>query len=351
MWAIGIIATFALMYLALNYANVIRYQIRAQNAADSAAQALASIQAQRWNEMEATLYASNIEEFRARRLLDGMLLAVDASGGCAFSYNFGPTKPGTCNRTYIDERAGFIRSAARYSADAQFLQDATAQATLTNWWTDAQSLVQTLKTSCNPAVRNVTQAAVASIHPQGGDCAFRYTILGAQPTTRTGLGTVTQDAQNVSLPNLGHGGSAGSANENPQIFGPVEIDVATCAAVPPLVPNFGPIHFTTYYAIGRAAATNVMLEQDWLQPGSVDDYQRRDPLNDQVFQPKEKYTVPSPGTIDWYNVDYGGNSALDYGNADQYLTPIQADELDVRLGWWGPIPIAPFSAAPVPSSC
>jgi hypothetical protein len=82
LWIVAILTTFAFTFLSLNYGNQIRMQIRAQNAADAAAQALLAIQTERWNMMTAMLYASSVEEYRIRHILDGILLAENGAGGC-----------------------------------------------------------------------------------------------------------------------------------------------------------------------------------------------------------------------------------------------------------------------------
>lgn len=339
MWTIGIIATFSLMFLAMNYANSIRYQIRAQNAADAAAAALITIQAQRWNEMTASLYAANVEEYRARTLLDGMLLTIDSSGGCD-PQNGNGIDPKDCNRVYSDERTAYLRSASRYSADVQMLQNSTFNSTNSIWATDAQTLLNSLKTSCNNAQPTVTQASVEAIRAAGGDCAFTYQIVGTQQ--RPNLKNVMSDAYGILVPSLGSDAAAGYAQESPDLWAPVSVDVLVCATVPPLIPNFGPIHFAPFKAAARGAATDVMVEQDWMMPGATVDPQR---ANGSLFQPDEIYTPNNPNGF--YNVSFGGDPSTIYGNG--YGAQITSKQMMVRIGWWGPIPTQPLSTSVVPS--
>ena len=344
MWIAGVLTTFTLMFLALNYGNAIRWQIRAQNAADSAAQGIASIQAQRWNIMTATLYGANVEEYRLRRTLDAMLLNIDQSGGCTQAYNqynYDDLTLGSCNRNYIDLRDAYLRAVKRYGADVELLNNVSTLNTYTNWQGDAASLLARYAQTgvCNAS--DATQAPGGSkiANPTGGDCGFKYTLNAFD--RRLGLLAVEQDAQGFLLPGLGRTGTIAADLENKELFAPVEVDVVTCATVPPIIPNFGPIHFASYKAIGRAAATNVMVEEDWMQPGAVVDPQRS---GSQYFQPKETYTTPSAGsaTYDWYNIDYGGNTGTAYANYGVFYEPLNHQELDVRMGWWGAVPIRPF---------
>ncbi|MDQ2908825.1 MAG: Tad domain-containing protein [Candidatus Eremiobacteraeota bacterium] len=377
MWAMGTIATLVLTFLALNYANAVRFQVRAQNAADSAAQAVVAIQAERWNLMTETLYASNVEEYRMRRMLDAMLLSINYSGGCsaktgyignnpypggnelAFNFPLEPTKSnpyltteffakftdeGTCSRAYTDFHSQFTRSFNRYTNDIKYLNDVTALATYDNWQKDANSLLVTLATDCNGV-----SATAKTLHADGGDCAFKYTMPGSG--YRTGLASVAEDAQKILVPGLKSRSTVYPDDyENKQLFAPVKVDIVTCRIVPPLIPSFGPFKLKPTYAIGRAAATNVQIEQDWFDPGALDDPLRAPGV---VFQPPEPYTQSSAddtgqssSAYDWYNVDYGGNPTTAYSAYGVFAAPVTTDELSARFGWWNAIPVTPF-AGPV----
>lgn len=375
MWIVGVIATFSLMLMALNYGNAIRWQIRAQNAADSAAAAVVSIQAERWNMLMEMVYATGVEEYRTRRLLDGLLLATNGSGGCAASFDptkatFSSVTEGTCNRTYIDLHDQFMRSVNRYSTDVRYVNDIANLATFPKFQQDATALMNTLQSpSCNTATPSPSATGGASPAPTAtpgpvtnmptcGDVAFKYAFSPvnypvngyAGMELRTGLNNVAADAQIVQF----QYGSQ-SAAENANLFAPVRVDLTTCKLVPPIIPSFGPFHFASYYAIGRAAATDVMTEQDWLQPGSVIDHLR--PGGDALFQPDEDnntqanalgplggngYPSANASLYDWYDVNFGGETATAYVNAGVFSIPVYTDQFDARTGWWGAVPIKPF---------
>src|SRR5665213_2051837 len=59
----------------MQYGEVLRWQIRAQNAADAAASASLSAQTQTWIQQLALLYAASVEEWRIRHLLSGLQAA------------------------------------------------------------------------------------------------------------------------------------------------------------------------------------------------------------------------------------------------------------------------------------
>jgi hypothetical protein len=71
-WTLAVLTALTLMFFSLNYANMIRWQVRAQNAADSMATAALSVQATQWNKMMTILYAADVEEWRIRHLIEGI---------------------------------------------------------------------------------------------------------------------------------------------------------------------------------------------------------------------------------------------------------------------------------------
>jgi Putative Flp pilus-assembly TadE/G-like len=352
LWAGAIVTTLMFAFLAVNYGNTVRYQIRAQNAADSVAQGLMALQAERFNKLEVALYTSGVEEYRLRHILDGILLAANDTGGCQDSYASatwdaatltygGPFLEGTCAQVYHDLTLEYSYSLNRYTTDAKLVNDFSSYSTYANWVTDTNLLLTHVDAPahCNSASPLVVEA-------DGTDCAFKYHILAQKQ--RTGLLCVQQDAQNILVPGLTRTcPSIGADTENAALFAPAQIDVVSCAEIPPIVPNFGPLHAATQYAIGRAAATTVQFEEDWLQPGALDDPVR--PSNT-FFQPQEAYTNFAPGSdtsevYNWYGVDFGGNAGVAYVNYGVFNQPTYDNEFSVRMGWWNSIAIKPFATA------
>jgi|GEM_PF-1043736 len=361
-WIGGILTSFMLMFFGLNYANAIRWQIRAQNAADAAAQGVLAIQTERWNLMLQTLYATNVEEYRARQLLNGLLLSINDSGGChvntanlaAHNETF---NNGDCSETYTTLNVAFQKSVARYTTDVQLLNDITVPATNTHWASDASALLTHMQDSSRCNTDRVTLAQY-NIDPSGGDCAFKYTIAGIQ--YRTGLEAVQMDAYVNLVPGLGRTADpnnpyepGGNDTENTDLFDPAQIDIVTCAKVQPLVAGIGPFKAQPYYAVGRAAAQAVQVEQDWFEPGSLDDPVRQSGANQVAFQPHEIYNgvgadpvaSPVPTPNNFYDVDYGGNYAVasSYNGVPYFAESFNDNEMSARLGWWNAIPMKPFA--------
>jgi hypothetical protein len=390
LWIAGSIAALALAFLTLNYANSVRYQIRAQNAADSAASAVVAIQSDQWNEMTALLYADDVEEFRFRKLLDGMLLAIHRSGGCNPEGYMTPipnangvpttssvqpqswysTAEGTCNRTYIDMRDNLIRSNNRYQKNQNYLNDIALQASFSQFQTNAAAMLSSLQTNCNPDSPTLTNAIGGDCGNGNGSNTIKYSFAPASTSTgyggmngnaiayRTGLGAVELDAADYFIPGLGLvANKHGLDTENQQLFAPVAVDVVACEKITPLIPSFGPFQQSTYYAIGRAAATNAMVNQEWLEP-EVTTLAATQTI---ALQPAEYYTQKTPdsgqsvsyGTntnYDWYSVDFGGNNYT--ANTTNFTATLNQNELSAYFGWWAPIPILPFGGAvSTASSC
>jgi hypothetical protein len=116
--------------------------------------------------------------------------------------------------------------------------------------------------------------------------------------------------------------------------------VVACAVVPPVIPNFWKFQTQPYYAVGRSAATAVMFEEDWFQPGALYDSVRGPNV---FFQPNEKYDPTPAGSYDWYSVNFGGNGATAYSAYNAFTQPAGTDEMSARLGWWNAIPMKPFA--------
>ncbi len=356
LWIVAILTTFSLMFLAINYGNTLRWQMRAQNAADAAAQAIMAIQTQHFNEMTAILYASNVEEFRARLLLDGMLNSLNGAGGCTGlptpvaknQARFG-TGTGTCDQVFANLLPAYEESVARYGNDIQQLNNVAVLSVYANWKADSTSMMTHLDSSthCN----TITTTTVVA---DGGDCVFEYTLNGI--AYRTGLNALSADAYNIVFPALGDTLANNAETENPQFFDPGMVDVVVCAKVPPLIPLFGALQAKTHYVIGRAGATAVLAENDWLQPGVIIDPARAGSIQ---FQPYENYTSADSGLgYDWYGVWFGGTAwytgtSTTSGGVTypDYGSNATENEFDAYAGWWSSIPydprlVVPSAAAP-----
>jgi len=277
--------------------------------------ALIAVQAQQYNEMGAARYAAGPEEYRIRHLLRSLTLVANSEGGCS----------GTpCDQLYAVLRPQFLKAVTRYTNDVVLLNRITASLNLTAITQDTNALLGRMQNDCAGNV--------------GVDCAFSYKLLAIQP--RPGLEAVEMDSAGILKPSLGR--HPGPANVNASLLAPVQLEVAVCSTVPPLLPGlftFAPKPFT---AIGRAAATAVMVEQDWMQPGQL-----QNPFTPNLpFQPIEAYdnhSFSDANGYDWYQVDYGGNAAVAVSTSNSITEGIVNDEFSAEVGWWSAVPIHSFA--------
>jgi hypothetical protein len=361
LWIVAVLTTLTLSFLALDYGNSVRYQIRAQNAADAAAQALMSIQTQRFNETTMMLYASNVEEFRLRNLLNGILLSLSNSGGCTLTSTTNSVS--ACNAVASALIPNYIASSNRYTADAGRLNDAASSMSLANWEADARLKLAKLTTYCNSDTTTIPKAGGGDCGPAIPGSGLKYT-LNFIGTRNNGINQVGNSTYDVYVPNLGltmNTNGLNAANENPSVD-PGFVDVTACITVPPIIPTFGFLHLTPVQVMGRAGATAVAMTSEWMMPEMVTDT-ARSPAT--TFQMKEVYTSPdytdSVSGNNWYDVDYGGTqwtiTPVYYASLNatilRYESFVNNDELSANLEWWSSIPYDPvqIDATPPAPSC
>ena len=351
-WIVAILTILVLTFLAINYGNTLRWQMRAQNAAAAAAQAVMAIQTQHFNELTAALYASNVEEYRIRALQDGMLNALNGAGGCtgdppspkAKGQALFTTGSGTCDQVFNTLLPYYEEAVVRYGADIAQLNNVATLTTYSNWTADSASMLTHISSSshCN----NVSTTVVVS---DGGDCQFEYKLNGIG--YRRGLNALEADAYNVVFPALGDTLANNTETENAQLFDPGMVDIVTCAKVPPLIPLFSALQAGSHYVRGRAGATAVLAVNDWLQPGVILDPARSGSI---AFQPYENYTSADSGlAYDWYGVWFGGNAWFT-GTSTSSSGVVYPDfgsnetknEFDAYAGWWTAIPYDPRLVVP-----
>lgn len=341
-WTFGTLAVLLLLFYMLDYTNAIRWQMRAQNAADAAAAGALSVQATEWNQMLINLHASAVEEFRLRRTLDAMLLTLNGKGGCtnrSIPYPLA-TSATDCAVIYENLRNNFLASYARYTNDV-LQQQAVAPLSSSAQLAEMKNVIQQYQNNCSSTGSNV---------PNGGDCSFQYTLARSKLRRNAYLEDVKMDAAAMLV-----GGHTGG---NPKDdFTPYEIEVVTCANVQPMIPHFFSLNAGTFRAVGRSAATSIQVTQEWLDPGHY-----TNPGTGKLFQPTE---YPENGTTlassvfggssyDWYSVEFGGNPAQAFPKSEAYVVNVNNDEFSLWTGWWASIPIHPFSgqlAYPSDYSC
>ncbi|HVA27900.1 MAG TPA: pilus assembly protein TadG-related protein, partial [Candidatus Baltobacteraceae bacterium] len=93
-WAIGTLMMLGLLFFLANYVTAVNWQVHAQNAADSAASAMLSVQANVWNEESTLLYTAAVDENRLRYLNQAILNTIAVAGQCD------PSPGESCDQDY-----------------------------------------------------------------------------------------------------------------------------------------------------------------------------------------------------------------------------------------------------------
>jgi hypothetical protein len=355
-WIFGTITTLMLTFMIFNYANTVRWSIRAQNASDAVAQGVMSVQTQHYNEMMVTIHAAAIEEYRIRRTMNALLETLQGSGGCT-TPTTGTGTPFDCATVYASLRANYIAQVTRYGQLVQQMQS-ISNYTQAQQIADMNTIAQSFETTCT------------TTGPTGGDCAFSFSVTA--PTARPNTSGALIDAAGEDNGN----GRTLPANIA-QDLQPLQIEVIACAKVNSPFGSLLKLNIQPYYAIGRAAATSAMVTQEWFAPGSQTN--PNSPGGATTFQPSEFVESPtntSNGNIgysltgfcdsgnqqyDWYAVHWCSNAYTSIFNTPApgsgappvyggYETNVNSDEYSVWTGWWGVLPLAPYSGTFTPSA-
>jgi hypothetical protein len=182
----------------------------------------------------------------------------------------------------------------------------------------------------------------------GNDCQFNYKLLDYSPRTPTY--EVRMDAVAFILPSMGNN-QITATGVNPA-YAPAKTEVSVCADIPSPVPGVFGFSPAPYRVVARAAATAVMKEQDWFQPGELVNPFDSGLSNGQEFYQPEEYPSGSTasdtggtGGYDWYAVQYGGNAATAYPVQDGYSFDVYSDDFTKFVGWWAAVPIRPYSGS------
>jgi len=340
-WISSIVAGLVLLWFTLDYASTIRWQVRAQNAADAAAASLLSVQTTRWNQMEMTLYSLALDEWRIRNTIDAMTATVHGAGGCQTQtpifVNGATNVNSACAVAYGKLRTAYLQALTRYTNETQVLQTIQQYDTLADETTEINAII---------AAQNSGALCGA---PNGWDCGFTYT-LAPTPTlqTRAQVWTIQQYYTNTGGGFFGYisyqPGTQALINAN---LLPTRIGIVACAKVTPPLASFAQLHAQPFLAIGRSGATAVAAVEEWLQPGSFS-FPANDPkYPNQVIQPPETYGLTYPNA---YATTFGGNNFVANTGTGTFQAVVSVQEFSAQLPWWTPLPFPPSGAYTPPSS-
>jgi len=326
-WAMGSLSCMVLLTIVVNYGNMLTWQFRAQNAADSAARGLLAAQTTQWNQTLTTLHAAAVEEYRIRNILRDLDEVVNGEGGCQPQADISDKK--SCDAMYAALRGQYLDAVARYTTDVTVVNRVASPNQAAQIANMQAALVQMQK-NCGTA--------------NGLDCGFKYGLVGTATRNDGYLEDVYSDCCSFVV----GGGTTASPKAD---LSPMDVEVTACANVPSLVPSFFKFNAPQFYAIGRAASTSIMANQEFMYLGSL-----VNPTTGKVFQQAEfpeaqtGSAVLDPTDDTYYRIDYGGNPdnpwnhgnpATSDGKAAFTYAPGNAGLL-TATGWWGAMPIPTF---------
>lgn len=253
-WAIGTMLVLSLLFFLANYANAVSWQIGAQNAADSAASAMLSVQANVWNEESTILYATAIDENRLRYLNQAILNTIAGVGGC------NPAAGGSCDSDYQSLVNEYNVALSGYTEDVQLVGQAD-QLSEGGQQADEKKVLAAFGSGCGQSGGGV-------------NCSFAYTSLDTSV--------------------------AGTGNARDK-FAPQRVDLIACANVPYFLPQL--LSFAsgaTYQVAARAAAAVIPANSEAFDPGST-----TNPETEAEYQPEEPQWA-SAYQAPLYTVDFSG---------------------------------------------
>lgn len=246
-WVIGVLITLSLAFFLANYVNMVAWQIRAQNAADSAASGALSVQTNVLNEYSTILYATAVDEYRIRVLNQAILMTIYPKGACSGV---------NCDASYQSMVAEYNTAVNSYTEDIHLLQQAN------NMTQGGQSADQ---------ARALSSLGTGCATTNDYACAFRITAIDASNNT------------------------TGSSGGNFGYIGPGDnqVDLVACKNVSYFGGALLKLNSTTYPVMARSAAAVVPVSTTGFTPGTA-----VNPATGQAYQPVEHWAAYADGTFD-----------------------------------------------------
>ena len=235
-WAIGVLIVLSMTFFLANYASAVAWQFRAQNAADGAASAVLSVQANVYNEFSTILYATAVDEYRVRTLNQAILNTI---------YNVGCSD---CDEDYTTLVNEYNNAVYSFTQDIHLLDQ-------------ANNMTQAGQSTDQAKALSLIQSGNWCTNANDYACDFDVNVLDASSST----------------------GTNGNGNNGGYIAGgDNEVDLIACKKVSYLGAGLLNLGSTaTYQVLGRAAAAIVPAYSESFTPSSMN------PQTGQPFQPIE----------------------------------------------------------------
>lgn len=243
-WVIGVLIVLSMMFFLANYANAIAWQVRAQNAADGAASAILSVQANVYNEYSTILYATAVDEYRIRTLNQAILNTIYGDGCTA-----------SCDSDYATLVNEYNNAVSSYTDDIHLLDQ-------------ANNMTQAGQSTDQAKALSLIQGSNWCSSANDYACQFGFKVLDASSTTASN----------------GNGSSGSVAS------GDNETDLVACKNVSYFGAGLlGLANAATYQVLGRAAAAVVPAYTENFTPSATN------PQTGQPFQPTEtQWAIDAP---------------------------------------------------------
>jgi hypothetical protein len=245
-----------MMFFLANYANAVAWQVRAQNAADGAASAVLSVQANVYNEYSTILYATAVDEYRIRALNQAILNTI---------YGDGCSSSSACDADYQTLVAAYNNAVSSYTDDIHLLDQ-------------ANNLSQAGQSTDQSKALSMIAGSNWCSSPNDYACQFGFKVLDASSNTSgngNGGGYITGGDNQVDL----------IACKNVGYFGAALLGLGNTA---------------TFQVLGRAAAAVVPAYSESFTPSSTN------PQTGHPFQPAETQWAADAPSQPALQVDFSG---------------------------------------------
>lgn len=259
-WTFATASVLAMMLFVLNYSATTAWNLRAQDAADSAAAGDVSVAANVANEETTLAYAAAVAEYRLRILNQAILNTIAHNGGCT------ATVGGTCEQNYNVLLAAFNSTLTSLQNDHQMLQRAN------QFQQGGQQQAQAKAAS----IATGSQCGTGS----GNECGFAYTILAGSATGSSTteviacrnvpyVATSLLGIKSPTFQAVGHSASGVGIGAT-ETFHPAATNPQTGAAYQPTETSWNgqtlPYQVPAYtVSYGTAAAPTLAVQLNWYQ--------------------------------------------------------------------------------------
>jgi hypothetical protein len=304
LWTLGALACLSMTLFLINYANLIRWQVRAQNAADSVSSASLSTVANYYNSMTMAVYAANVAELRLRYLDQALVNNLNALGCNSATVN--------CDADYDYLLTAYNNAQVAYvNAAAVVEQLAGGEDNVKQFQASGQGAWQAI----------VPGQAQGSAYLDCGDGDDTYKVCTAN--TDSAFTYYALDVPGIVGLDDNTGNSVGIGQAN-------TIDTAACVDVPLVGVGFLKLPSKTFRAVGRSALGLVPTTETIANVGALGPSGAR-------YQPNEDWVTSAGGTDSgtYYTVDF--------------------TTLSFTLNFYAPGPVAPYksfnpASIPTPSA-